>query len=63
MPTMDLIGAENVSRAGFQMKDAAKSMANVSANMQAVFEAHQRFLDDWLLRFEQAVEALSKAVE
>ena len=56
MDTITLIGAENISRAGWQMHDAAERMANVSANMQSVFEAHQRFLDDWLLRFEAVLD-------
>ncbi len=63
MDMMHLIGAEQVSTAGYNMQQAAERMANVSANMQTVFEAHQRFLDDWLLQFEQAVKALGKAVE
>jgi hypothetical protein len=38
------------------MQDAAERMANVSSNMQLALEAHQRFLDDWLQRFEQALD-------
>ena len=40
------------------MLHAAHQMANVSSNIQLVLEAHQRFLDDWLLRFEQIMERL-----
>lgn len=52
-----LIGTEDVVRASHTMQDAARQMANVSSNTQLVLEANQRFLDDWLLRFEQALEA------
>jgi hypothetical protein len=48
-----LIGAEDVARGGRAMQQAAEQMANVSSNIQLVLEAHQRFLDDWLQRFEQ----------
>ena len=53
METIYLNGAQDVHRAGSAIQDAARQMANVSSNMQLVLEAHQRFLDDWLLRFEQ----------
>ena len=55
METMILVGSEEVSRAGHNMLRAAEQMANVSGNMQSVLEAHQRFLDDWLARFEVAL--------
>jgi hypothetical protein len=51
-----LIGSEEVMRGGHAMQDAARQMANVSSNIQLVLEAHQRFLDDWLLRYEQVLE-------
>ena len=56
METMMLLGAEDITRAGREIRDAAERMANVSSNIQLVFEAHQRFLDDWLCRFEAATE-------
>ena len=51
-----LIGSEQVSTAGHNMMRAAEVMSNVSSNMQLVFEEHQRFLDDWLRRYEEVVE-------
>lgn len=57
MDMITLLGAENVSTAGWNMLEAGRQMSNVSTNLQCVLEAHQRFMDDWLLRFEQALEA------
>lgn len=56
MEFIHLIGAEDIPRAAGTMREAAQTMSNVSQNMQIVLEAHQRFLDDWLRRFEQALE-------
>lgn len=56
MENMLLIGSEEVARAGHNMLRAAEMMSNVSSNQQVVLEAHQRFLDDWLLRFEQMLD-------
>ena len=52
MEFIQLVGTEEVRSAGYTMRQAAEQMANVSSNMQITLEAHQRFLDDWLLRFE-----------
>lgn len=56
METMILVGTEHVQSAAQMMREAAHTMGNVSGNFQVVLEAHQRFLDDWLLRFEQALK-------
>ena len=56
METMILVGTEQVQTAANTMREAAHTMGNVSGNLQVVLEANQRFLDDWLLRFEQAME-------
>ena len=61
MEYVHLVGTEDVQRAAVNMQDAARTMSNVSSNMQLILEAHQRFLDDWLLRYEQAMEADQKA--
>ena len=56
MNTMTLLGTEDISRSASRMRDAAETMANVSGNLQAVLEVNQRFMDDWLLRFERVLE-------
>ena len=53
METHWLAGSADVLRGGHAMQDAARQMANVSSNIQLILEAHQRFLADWLQRFEQ----------
>lgn len=50
-----LLGADDVSRAAGRMQSAAEEMQRAASNMDAVLERHQRFLDDWLQRFEAAL--------
>jgi hypothetical protein len=52
-----LIGVEEVSRAASRMVDAADRMSQVAANIDGSLERHQRFMDDWLQRFENALAA------
>ena len=56
MQTIHLIGADDVSHAAVRMKEAAHMMSNVSSNIQLSLEAHQRFLDEWLGRFEEIMD-------
>ncbi|MEH2587432.1 hypothetical protein [Bradyrhizobium sp. AZCC 1721] len=51
-----LIGADAVRSAGHAMRSAADRMQSAAANMERAFESHQRFLEDWLSRFEQIME-------
>jgi hypothetical protein len=50
-----LIGAEDVRSAGHTMSRAAETMSQAAMNLDGALERHQRFLDDWLSRFEQAM--------
>lgn len=50
-----LLGAEEVSRAGSAMREAAESMNSAASYMDDVMLRHQRFMEDWLIRFEDAV--------
>lgn len=43
-----LIGAEEVSRAGYAMRDAASTMQSAASFISHSLEAHQRFLENWL---------------
>jgi hypothetical protein len=54
---MTLMGSEEVSRAGYVMRDAASSMNSAVGNLSEVLDRQQRFMDDWLQRFEMAVAA------
>jgi hypothetical protein len=57
METIHLVGTESIQRAAMGMQDAAEHMANVSANLQIIFEQQQLFLDEWLNRFEAVLQA------
>lgn len=50
-----LIGAEDVSRAGHNMASAADTMNRAAGNLDDALRRHQRFMDDWLQRFEQVL--------
>lgn len=58
-----LLGAESVQRAGSTIRSAAGTMQQAANNMYDAFDRHQRFLDDWLARFEAVVDKLVKQVE
>jgi hypothetical protein len=47
-----LVGAEDVSRAASRMQSAAEEMSRAAMNIQAALEGHQRFLDDFISRFD-----------
>ncbi len=55
-----LIGADNVATAGRQMMGAAETMRHVADNIDGSLERHHRFMDDWLMRFELALEKLQR---
>jgi acyl carrier protein len=58
-----LIGAEDVSRAGYSMRDAASTMSSTASSIAHSLEMHQRFMDDWLARFTEAMQIASPAGE
>jgi hypothetical protein len=51
-----LMGAEEVSRAGHSMRDAASSMNSAASTISNALEQHQRFMDDWLYRMKAILE-------
>lgn len=50
-----LVGSEQVQRAASQMQSAADAMNRAAGNLDHTMTMHQRFLDDWLMRFEQVL--------
>lgn len=60
---VNLIGAEDVSRAGYTMRDAAQTISQAASSISHSLEMHQRFLDDWLIRFTEAMQIVSPAGE
>lgn len=51
-----LLGAEDVRSAGNAMRSAADDMRSAASSIDSTLDRHQRFLDDWLQRFEAAIE-------
>lgn len=51
-----LIGSEDVSRAGHNMQHAASEMSPAASSIAHTLEMHQRFMDDWLVRFEEVMK-------
>ena len=58
METIYLQGSEDVLRASHNMQSAASDMQQAAMNMNAAVEQNQRQMEDWLLRFETAVNTL-----
>ncbi len=53
---MTLLGAEQVQSAASSMSSAADRMQRAADSFAFAMEAQQRFMDDWLARFEQTLE-------
>lgn len=58
-----LMGADDVRSAGNRMASAAEEMQRAAANIDGALDRHQRFLDDWLLRFEAAIDRFAQKVD
>lgn len=57
--TMDyihLMGSEDVSRAGSAMREAANEMRRAASEIESALQQHRIFMDEWISRFEQALE-------
>lgn len=51
-----LMGAEDVSRAGYTMREAAHEMSRAAGNIDEALRNHQRFLDDWLQQLASVMQ-------
>lgn len=51
-----LVGADQVQSAAGTMRGAAEEMRRAASQIDDALSRHQRFLDDWIMRFESAVE-------
>lgn len=51
-----LLGAEDVRAAASTMSSAASEMQRAASNVSDAFEAHQRFLTDWLQDFQTILD-------
>ena len=51
-----LAGADDVARAGSAMRQAAEEMQRAASNLAAALAMHERWMDDWLSRFQSVME-------
>ena len=59
MDSIFLHGSEDVASGGRAMQNAAAEMQRTASNISAALDQHQRFMDDWLWRFQSVLEASS----
>ena len=52
-----LVGAEEVNRAGHSMQSAAESFRQSVGFLLDGLHQHQRFMDEWLQRFEEVLKS------
>jgi hypothetical protein len=56
-----LLGAEQVQSAGHSMSRAGDQMQRAASAIETALFQHQRFMDDWLQRFEYILTESMKA--
>ena len=56
MQTVELIGAEQVQRAGHTMREAAADMQRAANEITEAMERNRRWWDEWLHRLEALKE-------
>lgn len=52
-----LQGSDSVERGGHAMQRAAQEMDQAARNIEGALERHQRFMDDWLDRYQRILVA------
>ena len=60
MDNIILIGAEDIRAGGNSVREGAREMRGVVAEIEIIFRRHEQFLDEWLLRFEKTIESLQE---
>lgn len=58
MAEVYLQGADEVARAGRRMAEAAHDIQRAVSSFDTALERHRQFLDEWLQRFEAAVDKM-----
>ena len=53
-----LVGSEAVENAGATIRSAAQEMQNAAGHIEKSLRLHQRWLDDWISRFEIIVDRI-----
>lgn len=59
MDHMVLIGSDDVRAGGHAAREAAHEMKSAAAAIESALDRHRQHMDEWLLRFEQAVDKLT----
>lgn len=54
-----LVGSDGVRSAGHRIASAASEMLRAGGNIDDALERHRRWMDDWLQRFEAAIDKLA----
>lgn len=58
-----LLGAEQVQSAANMMKHAAEEMLRAAGYLDDVMQRNQRFMDDWLARFEAVLNTTARGIK
>lgn len=56
-----LMGVDDVRSAGNRMSSAADTMRTAAGQIDESLRRHEQFLDDWLQRFETAIQSQTAA--
>ncbi len=59
MDRVYLMGTEDVIRSAHLIRGAADSMLSAANSIGSALAEHQRFMNDWLSRFQQVVETIN----
>lgn len=57
-----LMGAEEVSRAASNMREAAAEMNRAASSFDHAADRQRMNMDDWLVRFEALIERMERAL-
>lgn len=58
MDSVYLVGHEAVSSAASSIRSSAEQIQRAAGSIEHSLFQHQRFMDDWLQRFEQIVDKM-----
>ena len=53
MESINLMGSDDVYKAGYTIQNAANDMKQAVANFDFILERQRRFMDEWLQKFER----------
>lgn len=62
MDRVVLVGADDVLSGGRMARNAGTDMERAASTIQSSLETHQRYMEEWLVRFEQAIDKFDNAV-